>query len=93
EQQPVDKYFSLKYNPNWKNTKEAFQFSEVGETYHAAEEGSMDLSLDSFYPHSNGFLEEKDQQEVKFQESFSEFGTELLSFHEPNAFGCSKPFR
>ncbi|OXB81283.1 UNVERIFIED_CONTAM: hypothetical protein H355_014327 [Colinus virginianus] len=64
EQQPVDKYFSLKYNPNWKNTKEAFQFSEVGETYHAAEEGSMDLSLDSFYPHSNGFLEEKDQQEI-----------------------------
>ncbi|OXB65758.1 hypothetical protein ASZ78_004434 [Callipepla squamata] len=64
EQQPVDKYFSLKYNANWKNTKEAFQFSEVGETYHAAEEGSMDFSLDSFYPHSNGFLEEKDQQEI-----------------------------
>ncbi|XP_065594375.1 jhy protein homolog [Cyrtonyx montezumae] len=93
EQQPVDKYFSLKYNPNWRNTKEALQFTEVGKTHHAAEEGSVSLSQDSFHLHSVVFSEEKDQQEVKFQETFSEFGTKLLSFHEPNAFVCSKPFR
>lgn len=53
----------------------------------------MDLSQDSFYLNSSGSSEEKNQQEAKFQESFSEFGTELLSFHEPNAFVCSEPFR
>ncbi|XP_031455667.1 jhy protein homolog isoform X1 [Phasianus colchicus] len=92
EQQPVDKYFSLKYNPNWKNTKEAVEFSEV-EKHHVAEGGSVDLSQDSFYLHSSVSSGEKNQQEAKFQESFSEFGTELLSFHEPNAFVCSEPFR
>uniref|UniRef100_A0A8V0ZYN8 Junctional cadherin complex regulator n=1 Tax=Gallus gallus TaxID=9031 RepID=A0A8V0ZYN8_CHICK len=93
EQQPVDKYFSLKYNPNWRNTKEALEFCEVEKTHHVAEGGSVDLSQDSFYLHSSGSSEEKNQQEAKFQESFSEFGTELLSFHEPNAFVCSEPFR
>ncbi|XP_021231445.1 uncharacterized protein C11orf63 homolog isoform X2 [Numida meleagris] len=96
EQQPVDKYFSLKYNPNWKNTKEAVEFSAVEKTHQVAEEGSVDLSQgsqDSFYLHSSGSSEEKNQQQSKFQESFSEFGTELLSFHEPNAFVCSEPFR
>ncbi|XP_010721952.1 jhy protein homolog isoform X2 [Meleagris gallopavo] len=93
EQQPVDKYFSLKYNPNWKNTKEAVEFSEVEKTHHVAEGGSVDLSQDSFYLHSSVSSGEKNQQEAKFQESFSEFGTELLSFHEPNAFICSEPFR
>lgn len=69
------------------------EFCEVEKTHHVAEGGSVDLSQDSFYLHSSGSSEEKNQQEAKFQESFSEFGTELLSFHEPNAFICSEPFR
>ncbi|NXL89357.1 JHY protein, partial [Alectura lathami] len=93
EQQSADKYFSLRYNPNWKNTKEAVKFSEVEKTHEVAGQGSVDFSQDSFYLHSSGSPEEKNQWEAKFQDSFVEFGTELPSFHEPNAFISSEPFR
>lgn len=93
EQQPVDKYFNLRYNPNWKNTKEVAEFPETAKPHHVAGEGSVDFSQDSFYLHSSGSPEEKNQLEAKLQDSFSEFGTELLSFHEPDAFISSEPFR
>ncbi|NWU52712.1 JHY protein, partial [Dromas ardeola] len=81
KQQSVDEYFSLRYNPNWKNTKEV------------AGGSSVDFSQDSFYLHSNGSPKGKNQQEAKSQDSFSEFGTELLSFHKPNAGVSNEPFR
>ncbi|KAM6295737.1 jhy protein homolog [Aegotheles albertisi] len=87
-QQSTDKYFSLRYNPNWKNIKEAAEFSEAGKACHVAGGSGVDSSQDSFYLHFSGSPEEKNQQGAKSQDSFSEFGTELLSFHEPN-----EPFR
>ncbi|NWW88626.1 JHY protein, partial [Rhynochetos jubatus] len=93
KQQSVDKYFNLRYNPNWKNTKEAAKFSEAAKAREVAGGSSVDFSQDSFYLHSNGFPEEKNQQEATSQHSFSAFGTELLSFHEPNAMVNSEPFR
>uniref|UniRef100_A0A8B9VI03 Junctional cadherin complex regulator n=1 Tax=Anas zonorhyncha TaxID=75864 RepID=A0A8B9VI03_9AVES len=93
EQQPVDKYFNLRYNPNWKNTKEVAEFPETAKPHHVAGEGSVDFSQDSFYLHSSGSPEEENQLEAKLQDSFFEFGTELLSFHEPDAFISSEPFR
>ncbi|XP_074417194.1 jhy protein homolog [Larus michahellis] len=93
KQQSVDKYFSLRYNPNWKNTKEVAEFSEAEKACQGAGGTSMDFSQDSFYLHSNGSPEGKNQQEAKSQDSFSEFGTELLSFHEPNAVVSNEPFR
>lgn len=89
----MDKYFSLRYNPNWKNTKEVAKFSEAEKACQVAGRSSMDFSQDSFYLHSNGFQEEKNQQEAKSQDSSSEFGTELLSSHEPNATVSNEPFR
>ncbi|NXD82344.1 JHY protein, partial [Halcyon senegalensis] len=89
KQQSVDKYFSLRYNPNWKNTKEAAEFSEAEKTYQVSEVSSMD----SFYLHSSGSPEEKNQEEATSQDSFSEFGTEALSFHEPNTMDSKEPFR
>ncbi|NXJ68611.1 JHY protein, partial [Rostratula benghalensis] len=83
--EPVDKYFNLRYNPNWKNTKEVADFFVAEKTRQVAGGSSMDFSEDSFYLHSKGFPEEKNQEEAKPQDSFSEFGTELLSFQEPNA--------
>ncbi|XP_035747592.1 jhy protein homolog [Egretta garzetta] len=93
KQQSVDKYFSLRYNPNWKNTKEVAEFSEAEKACQVAGGSSMDFSQDSFYLQSNGSPEEKNQQDAKSQESFSEFGTESLSFHEPNAMVSNEPFR
>ncbi|NXV42390.1 JHY protein, partial [Uria aalge] len=93
KQQSVDKYFSLRYNPNWKNTKEVAEFSEAEKACQVAGGSSVDFSQDSFYLHSNGSPEGKNQQEAKSQDSFSEFGTELLSFHEPNAVVSNEPFR
>ncbi|XP_074018600.1 jhy protein homolog [Numenius arquata] len=93
KQQPVDKYFNLRYNPNWKNLKEVAEFSEAEKACQVAGGSNVDFSEDSFYLHSNGSLEEKHQQEAKSQDSFSEFGTELLSFHEPNAVVSNEPFR
>ncbi|NXX22288.1 JHY protein, partial [Podargus strigoides] len=84
KQQSVDKYSSLRYNPNWKNIKEAIEFSEAEKACQVAEGSSMDFSEDSFYLHSNGSPEEKNQEEAKSQDLFSEFGTELQRFHEPN---------
>lgn len=89
KQESVDKYSSLKYNPNWKNTKEAAKFFVAEKACHVAG-GS---SVDSFYLHYSGSSEEKDQQEAKSQDSFSEFDMKLLSFHEPNAVVSNKPFR
>ncbi|KAM4646361.1 LOW QUALITY PROTEIN: jhy protein homolog [Amazona ochrocephala] len=86
KQQSVDTYFS-QYNSNWKNTKDIAEFSEL---CHVAE-SSMDFTQDPFYLHSDGSPEEKDQQEAKSQDSLSEFGTKLLSFHEPNAVVINEP--
>ncbi|KAF1435689.1 hypothetical protein FQV07_0007629, partial [Pygoscelis papua] len=93
KQQSVDKYFSLRYNPNWKNTKEVAKFSVTEKACQDAGESSVDFSQDSFYLHSSGSPEEKNQQEAKSQDSFSESGTELPSFHEPNAVVSNEPFR
>ncbi|XP_069644189.1 jhy protein homolog isoform X4 [Haliaeetus albicilla] len=93
KQQSVDKYFSLRYNPNWKNTKEVAEFCEAEKACQVAGGSSVDFSQDSFYLHSNGSPEEKNQQEAKSQDSFSEFGTELLRCHEPNAMVSNEPFR
>ncbi|XP_075298601.1 jhy protein homolog [Opisthocomus hoazin] len=93
KQQSVEKYFNLRYNPNWKNIKEVAEFSEAEKACQVAEGSSVDFSEDSFYLHSNGSPEEKNQQEAKSQDEFSELGTELLSFHEPNAVVSSEPFR
>ncbi|NXW62510.1 JHY protein, partial [Eurystomus gularis] len=87
--QSVDKYSSLRYNPNWKNTTEVAEFSEAEKACEVAG-GS---SVDSFYLHSNGSPEEKNQQEAKSQDTFSKIGQELLSFHEPNAVASNEPFR
>ncbi|XP_074704797.1 jhy protein homolog [Strix aluco] len=93
KQQSVDKYFSLRYNPNWKNTKEVAEFSEAEKACQGAGGSSVDFSQDSFYLHSNGSPEEKSQQEAKSRDSCSEFGTELLNLHEPNAVVSNEPFR
>ncbi|KAM9654586.1 jhy protein homolog isoform 7-T7 [Morphnus guianensis] len=93
KQQSVDKYFSLRYNPNWKNTKEVAEFCEAEKACQVAGGSSVDFSQDSFYLHSNGSPEEKNQQEAKSQDSFSEFGTELLRCHEPNVMVGNEPFR
>ncbi|KAF1647990.1 hypothetical protein FQA23_0002152, partial [Aptenodytes patagonicus] len=93
KQQSVDKYFSLRYNPNWKNTKEVAEFSVTEKACQVAGGSSVDFSQDSFYLHSSGSPEEKNQQEAKSQDLFSESGTELPSFHEPNAVVSNKPFR
>ncbi|GAB0199795.1 jhy protein [Grus japonensis] len=93
KEQSVDKYFSLRYNPNWKNTEERAEFSEAEKASQIAGGSSVDFSQDSFYLHSSGFPEEKNQQEAKSQDSFSEFGTELLNFHEPSAVISNELFR
>ncbi|KFP92332.1 Uncharacterized protein C11orf63, partial [Apaloderma vittatum] len=93
KQQSVDKYFSLRYNPDWKNTKEVAEFSEAEKACQAAGESSADFSQNSFYLRPTGSPEEKNQQESKLQDSFSEFGAELLSFHEPYAVVSDEPFR
>ncbi|KFQ51411.1 Uncharacterized protein C11orf63, partial [Nestor notabilis] len=90
KQQSMDTYFSPRYNPNSKNTKDVTEFSEL---CHVAEESTMDFTQGSFYLHSNDSPEEKNQQEAKSQDSLSEFGTNSLSFHEPNAVVSDKPFR
>ncbi|XP_026719614.1 jhy protein homolog isoform X2 [Athene cunicularia] len=93
KQQSVDKYFSLRYNPNWENAKEVAEFSEAEKACQGAGGSSVVSSQDSFYLHSNGSPEEKSQQEAKSQDSCSEFGTELLSLHEPDAVVSNEPFR
>ncbi|KAM6107726.1 jhy protein homolog [Pterocles gutturalis] len=93
KQQPVDKYFNLRYNPNWKNTKEAAEFSGAKKACQVAGGSSVVVSQDSFYLHSNGSAKEKNQQETKSQDSLSEFGPELPSFHKPTAVVSNEPFR
>ncbi|KFP86955.1 Uncharacterized protein C11orf63, partial [Acanthisitta chloris] len=91
KQQPVDKYSNLRYNPNWKDTIKGEEFSEVDKTSPGAGRNSLDLPQNSFYLHSNDSLEEKDQQEAKAQDSFSELSVELFSFHEPNVLVNNEP--
>ncbi|NWH69582.1 JHY protein, partial [Piaya cayana] len=93
KQQSVDKYFSLRYNRNWKSTRDAAEFSAAEKAHQVARGSSMDVSQDSFYLHSNGSPEQKSQPEAKSQDSLSGFGTELLSFHEPNAVVSNDPSR
>ncbi|XP_075630636.1 jhy protein homolog [Balearica regulorum gibbericeps] len=93
KEQSVDKYFSLRYNPNWKNTVEVAEFSVAEKASQIAGGSSVDFSQDSFYLHSNGSPEEKNQQKAESQDSFSEFGTELLNFHEPSAVISNELFR
>ncbi|CAM9866873.1 unnamed protein product [Bubo scandiacus] len=93
KQQSVDKYFSLRYNPNWKNAKDVAEFSEAEKACQGAGGSRVDFSQDSFYLHSNGSPKEESQQEAKSQDSCSEFGTELLNLHEPNAVVSNEPFR
>ncbi|KAM6043221.1 jhy protein homolog [Chlamydotis macqueenii] len=94
KQQSVDKYFSLRYNPNWKKIKEVAEFSEAGKkACQVAGGSSVKFSQDSFYLHSNGCPEKKNQWEAKSQDSFSEFGTELLHFHEPYVVVSKEPLR
>ncbi|XP_040472217.1 jhy protein homolog [Falco naumanni] len=89
KQQSVDKYFSLRYNPNWKNT----EFSVAEKACQVAGGSNADFSQDSFYLRSIDSPEEKNQQEAKSQESFLEFGTEFLSFHERKAVVSTETFR
>ncbi|XP_065508260.1 jhy protein homolog [Caloenas nicobarica] len=95
KQQSVDKYLSLRYNPNWKNIKKAAEFSEAEKSCQVAGGSSVDFSQDSFYLHSNGSPEEMYQQEARSRDSFSDFGTgtELRSFHELNAVISSESLR
>nr|XP_009672352.1 PREDICTED: uncharacterized protein C11orf63 homolog isoform X2 [Struthio camelus australis] len=88
KQQFVDKYFNLRYNPNWKNIKEVAEFSEAKKV-----PGSVEFSQDSFYLLSNGFPEENNQQVAESQDTSSEFDTEVVNKHEPNARVSNEPFR
>lgn len=91
----MDKYLSLRYNPKWKNTKEAAEFSEAEKPHQVAGGIIADFSQDSFYLHSNSSPEEMYEQEAKPRGPCSDFGTgtELQSFHEPNAVISSEPPR
>nr|XP_021152523.1 uncharacterized protein C11orf63 homolog isoform X3 [Columba livia] len=95
KQQSVGKYLSLRYNPNWKNTKEAAEFSEAEKSHQVAGGSSVDFSQGSFYLHSNSSPAEMYQQEATSQGSCSDFGagTELQSFHGPDAVISSEPLR
>ncbi|NXC11962.1 JHY protein, partial [Corythaeola cristata] len=93
KQQSVDKYFSLRYNPNWKNTRDVAKFAEADKAHQVAGGSSVDFSQDSFYLHSNDSPEAKNQQKAKSQDSFSAVGTELLNFHKQNAVVSNEPFR
>lgn len=79
----MDKYSSLKYNPHWKNTKKEAEFFQAEETSQVFGGSSGDFSLDSFYLHSDD-SSENNHQEGKGQDSLSEFGAELFSFHGAN---------
>ncbi|XP_050178801.1 jhy protein homolog [Myiozetetes cayanensis] len=84
KKQSVDKHSSQRYNPKWKNTRKAGKASQAG--------GSIvDFSQESFYLHSSGSSEEKSQEEAKAQDSFSEFDSEFLSFHNPNVLVSNEP--
>lgn len=91
----MGKYLSLRYNPNWKNTKEAVEFSEAEKSHQVAGGSSVDFSQGSFYLHSNSSPTEMYQQEATSQGSCSDFGagTELQSFHGPDAVISSEPLR
>ncbi|NXG61472.1 JHY protein, partial [Hemiprocne comata] len=93
KQQALEKYFSLRYNPSWKNTKEVGEVSEAEKACQDAGGSSGDFSQDPFYLHSNGFPEEKNQQEAKSQDSPSEFGPKMLILQEPNGMVSKEPSR
>lgn len=87
KKQAVDKYSNLRYNPHWKSTKKGAEFLKAEK---ASGGSSEDFSSDSFYLHSDD-SSEKNQQEAKTQDSPSEFGPELLSFHGANDVASSEP--
>uniref|UniRef100_A0A8B9Q811 Junctional cadherin complex regulator n=1 Tax=Apteryx owenii TaxID=8824 RepID=A0A8B9Q811_APTOW len=93
KEQSVDKYFNLRYDPNWKNIKEVTEFSEAKKAHQVPGRGSVESSQDSFYLFANGCPEEKNQQMAKSQDTSSEFDTEVLNFHEPNAMVSNEPCR
>ncbi|KFQ21696.1 Uncharacterized protein C11orf63, partial [Mesitornis unicolor] len=93
KQQSVDKYFGLRYNPNWRNTEEVTEFFEAEKSCQVAGGSSVNFSQDSFYLHLSGPPGEKNHQEAKSQGSSSDFGAELISFHEPNAVVSNEPSR
>ncbi|XP_067166117.1 jhy protein homolog [Apteryx mantelli] len=93
KEQSVDKYFNLRYDPNWKNIKEVTEFSEAKKAHQVPGRGSVEFSQDSFYLLADGCPEEKNQQMTKSQDTSSEFDTEVLNFHEPNAMISNEPCR
>uniref|UniRef100_A0A8C4KN28 Uncharacterized protein n=1 Tax=Dromaius novaehollandiae TaxID=8790 RepID=A0A8C4KN28_DRONO len=91
KQQSVDKYFNLRYDPNWK--KDIAEFSEAKKAHQVPRRGSVEFSQDPFYLLSNGCPEEENQQMAKSQDTSFEFDTEVLNFDEPNAMVRNEPFR
>ncbi|KAM6238331.1 jhy protein homolog [Porphyrio hochstetteri] len=90
-QEPEDKYFELRYDPNWKNTEKGAQFLEAGKASPVAGGNNLEFVQKSFYLHSHGSPKEK-QEEAKPQDPLSGLGTQLPSFHEPRVVS-RKPFR
>ncbi|XP_062450392.1 jhy protein homolog [Rhea pennata] len=93
KQQSLDKYFNLRYDPNWKNIKDVAEFSEAKKANQVPGRSSMEFSQDSFYLLSNSCPKEKNQEIAKSRDTFSAFDTEVLNFHEPNAMVSNDPFR
>ncbi|XP_074415721.1 jhy protein homolog isoform X1 [Zonotrichia albicollis] len=78
-QQPVDKYSSLRYNPHWKNAKKG-DFFEAEKAPQIFGGSRGDFSMDSFYLHSDGSSEDNHQS----QDSLPEIDPELFTFHGAN---------
>lgn len=76
----MDKYSSLRYNPDWKSAKKGAAFFKASRISGGS---SGDFSVDSFYLHSDDFSE-NNQQEEKTQDSSPEFDPELSSFYRAN---------
>ncbi|KAM8795523.1 jhy protein homolog [Eudromia elegans] len=91
--QSADKYFNLRYNPNWKNMKGIAELSEVKKAHQVTSRDSVELSQDSFYLPPNNCPKEKTQQMAKSQESSPDLDPQVFNFHKPNATVSKKPFR
>nr|XP_032658308.1 jhy protein homolog isoform X1 [Chelonoidis abingdonii] len=92
KQQPTDRYYNLRYNPNWKSNNEGTKFSEVNRKHHVAEKISQGSSQDSSYFSSKDVLEENNHL-VERQNVSSAFDTELLSLDDQPVGISSVPFR
>ncbi|XP_010213502.1 PREDICTED: uncharacterized protein C11orf63 homolog, partial [Tinamus guttatus] len=75
--QSVDKYFNLRYNPNWKNMKGVAEFSAVQKAHQVPLRDSVELSQDSFYLLSNDCPKEETQQMAESQDTSPDFDTEV----------------